>query len=113
MRTANVAQVTKAVSLTTALTDPTLPVGEMIPVQAATIPAIIRRDATRMVHRQAAAHVPSHRGRTSWMEVYGPLDTQGGCRFGCKLYARKRGAVTVYGVHHALAYGHSHSPDAR
>ena len=100
-------------TLTAAFKDPKLPVAEMIPVQSASVPADVRRDAVTMVNRQAASHVPSHRGRTSWMEVYGPLDTQGGCVFGCSLYARKRGVVVEYAVHHSLTYGHSHSPSAR
>lgn len=107
-------QALTAVTLTAALKDPTLPVGEMIPVQATSIPAEVKRDAVRMLARIMAGYAPSYtRKRTSWTEVYGPLDTQGGCTFGCKLYARQQGATVRYAVHHSLTYGHSHSPNAR
>ena len=42
-----------------------------------------------------------------WTEVYGPLASHGGCQYGCKLYARKRGAVTQTAVFHSSAYGHA------
>jgi len=101
-------------TLAAAFKNPTLPVGEMIPVQAASVPADVKRDAERMLTQTMASYAPSYtRERTSWMEVYGPTDSQGGCIFGCKLYAKVQGATTRYAVHHALAYGHSHSPDAR
>jgi hypothetical protein len=102
-------------SMAAAFTDPALPVGRMIPVIAATIPADIRRSVTRNFDAQRAVARPgtAHLAGRSWSEVFGPLDTQGGCRFGCKLYARRQGAVIAYAVHHSLTYGHSHSPNVR
>jgi hypothetical protein len=102
-------------SMAAAFTDPALPVGRMIPVVASTIPADIRRAVARNVAAQVAVARPgtAHLAGRSWSEVYGPLDSQGGCKFGCKLYARRQGAVITYAVHHSLTYGHSHSPNAR
>jgi hypothetical protein len=97
-----------------AFRDPSLQVGEMIPVQASSIPADVKRDAERIIAKTIAGYASSYtRKRTPWMEVYGPLDTQGGCVFGCKLYTKMQGATVRYAVHHALTYGHSHSPNAR
>lgn len=43
----------------------------------------------------------------NWTEVCGLLESQGGCRYGCKLYARKRGAVTQTAIFHSSTYGHA------
>jgi hypothetical protein len=100
----------RPVTLAQAFTDPTLPVRTILPVQHATVPADWRRDATRMLRDRISRQV---RSSMSWLEVCGPLESQGGCCFGCKLYARQRGAVVEFSVFHSLTYGHSHSPNAR
>lgn len=46
---------------------------------------------------------------STWQEVTGLLESQGGCQYGCKLYARKRGAVTQTAIFHSSTYGHPRS----
>lgn len=93
------------VTLTRAISDPALPVGEMLLISAATLPRWVRQEAKRAT-----------RGR-GWTEMYQPLKSlqspESGCKFGCKVYARRRGAVIEYGMVHSLTYGHSHSPKVR
>jgi hypothetical protein len=101
------------VDMTRAFRDPALPIETMLPVRAATVPADVRRQGRRMVLDRAQAQARGFRTRTSWTEVFAPLDTQGGCRFGCKLYARLQGATVRWAVCHSRTYGHSHSPDVR
>jgi hypothetical protein len=86
-------------SFADAVTSRNLPVGVILPVAAATIPASFKALTRRN---------PDPYARTSWGEV-----AMTDCAYGCKLYARRQGAVTRYGVLHSLAYGHSHSPHAR
>lgn len=104
---------TGRVGLVEAFTDPGLPVGQMIPVRYATVPPAWRRDARALIRDEGVSRPAGRRARTGWLEVCGPLASQGGCRFGCKLYVRRRGAVIEFAVFHCLAYGHSHSPDSR
>lgn len=99
-------------ALAVALRDPSLPVGTMLPVSAATVPTPLRRETNA-------------RATSGWSEVYAPMSARGewfgrewvnypeGCRFGCKLYARRQGATVRYAVLHSTTYGHSHSPSAR
>lgn len=93
------------ISLRTALSDPTLPVGEMLVIDSSTVPAWVKSEAKR--------NLPS----VGWSEMYQPMqslqDEHSGCKFGCKVYGRRRGAVIEYAVFHSLTYGHSHSPFVR
>lgn len=65
-------------------------VGEMIPIHADSLPDHIRRDYLRCTAR-------------FWEECYMPVD---GCRYGCKVYWRRQGAVVRYAVSHSRTYGH-------
>jgi hypothetical protein len=99
-------------TLARALRDPSLPVGTLLPVSADSVPLPLRREQ-------------SARADSGWREVYCPTTPHGewhgrtwveypqGCRFGCKLLARRQGAVVRYAVLHSLTYGHSHSPSVR
>lgn len=74
---------------TAVLTDETAPVDVMIPVTGREIPGHLRpRDGylTRW-----------------WQEVMGTFD----CKYGCKVYARKRGCIVQYAVFHSSTYGHA------
>ncbi len=93
-----------AYTLARALKDPSLPVGVMLPVLARTIPAEIARDVAPGAWAAAGP---------SWTEAYAPMHWQGGCEFGCKVYARNIKGRTQFAVSHSLTYGHRHSPQAR
>lgn len=80
-----------------ALTGAGIPVGTMLPVAAATVPADIRRAAGEWVQ---------HNTHGQWAEVACPLSSQGGCDYGCKVYARRWGKGLRYAVLHSRTYGH-------
>jgi hypothetical protein len=63
-------------------------VGVMLPLAAALVPADTKRHAARYVS-------------SFWAEVEGT-----DCRYGCKVYARRQGAVIRYAVMHSRTYGH-------
>lgn len=91
------------VPLVMALTDPRFPVGEMVHVTAESVPSWLRRD------------FKAARTARGWAEAYQPTNQygEGQCKFGCKVYVRRRGAVREFAVFHSLTYGHSHSPNVR
>lgn len=72
------------------------PVDQMILVSAASIPLSIRREYG--VNGWRMKYVSN-----SWTEAYAPAD---GCRYGCKVYVRKSGAVVRWAVLHSSTYGH-------
>lgn len=84
-----------------ALTGAGVPVGEMAPVWADSVPADIRRAAARFLRPPGG--MP---GGSVWQEVAAPLSSQGGCDYGCKLYARRWGRGIRYAVYHSPVYGH-------
>lgn len=65
----------------------------MVSVAAASIPVEVRRRA-------------AHNVGPTWGEVYMPTGRDGECQYGCKVYARRQGAVTRYAVLHSSTYGH-------
>lgn len=78
------------------MTDTSAPVDRMIPVAAASIEVGLRRlTQSRMKSGQYYYF--------GWDEVYQPSR---GCKYGCKVYARKQGAVIRYAVMHSSSYGH-------
>lgn len=81
----------KSVPLNTALSAIS-PIGEMILVEAVTIPQELRLQ----IHRRAKG--------LGWFEIW--LPDKYGCRFGCKVHARRRGGRMEYGVFHSPTYGH-------
>lgn len=78
-----------------ALTGAGIPVGEMVGVWAETVPADIRRSAREWVRPDG-----------SWSEISAPLSSQGGCQYGCKIYARRWGNGIRFAVFHSPTYGH-------
>lgn len=79
-----------------ALADATV-VNRAIPVAASTVPQETRRWATRTL--ASGRH-------DGWLEVECLLSSQGGCQYGCKLYARTWGPTVRYAVFHTSSYGH-------
>lgn len=81
-----------------ALTESTSPVCKMILLDYASIPS--------HVVQWAKADIGKH-----WTEVYQPtnVSSEGACRYGCKVYARRRGAVIEFGLYHSRTYGHGQS----
>jgi hypothetical protein len=68
-------------------------IDKMVPVDYYSVPGEIR------------AHARRYATDKWWHEVAAPLSTQGGCKYGCKVYARRRGAVMEFAVRHSSIYG--------
>lgn len=68
-------------------------INKMVPVDYQSVPVEIRSHARRYANDKF------------WHEVAAPLASQGGCKFGCKVYARRRGAVLEFAVLHSSTYG--------
>lgn len=83
-----------ATTLTIAFADQSR-VDEMIPVLTSTVPVDVRDDARAITS-----------DTRSWREVYAPSASRCGCRYGCKLYARRWGSGIRYAVRHSSTYGH-------
>lgn len=92
-----------------AMTDPSLPVGKMLMVHAASVPRKFRNldNYPEPVWRELCAPM-----KLTHYSVTGapPIPA---CEFGCKIYVRRQGATIRYAVLHSLTYGHSHSPNVR
>lgn len=69
-------------------------IDRMVPVRAESVPLPIRR-------------VQAFRATSSWSEVLCPSQSDMGCKYGCKVYARKRGCIVEFAILHATSYGHA------
>lgn len=73
-------------------------VNTILPIPASDLPDDVRRDAQRLAG-------------SAWSEVYQPLSSREGCRYGCKVHMRRQGAVVRFAVWHSTSYGHPKTAD--